>query len=62
MIVKEYNIKTKIETERELTAEEIAAMEEAEANQPVSEPTTEERISALESALLEMITGGETGG
>ena len=62
MIVKEYNIKTKIETERELTAEEIASMEEAEANQPVSEPTTEERISALESALLEMITGGETGG
>ena len=48
--------------ERELTSEEIAAMEEAEANQPVSEPTTEERISALESALLEMITGGETGG
>ena len=62
MTVKEYNIKTKIETERELTAEEIASMEEAEANQPVSEPTTEERISALESALLEMITGGETGG
>ena len=46
----------------EMTAEEIAAMEEAEANQPVSEPTTEERLSALESALLEMITGGETGG
>ena len=46
----------------EMTAEEIAAMEEAEANQPVSEPTTEDRLSALESALLEMITGGENGG
>lgn len=60
MIVKEYNIKTKIETERELTAEEIAAMEEAEANQPVSEPTTEERLAALEAAMLEMIMGGTT--
>lgn len=60
MIVKEYNIKTKIETERELTAEEIAAMEEAEANQPVPEPTAEERLAALEAAMLEMIMGGTT--
>ena len=52
----------KTQIERELTSEEIAAMEEAEANQPVSEPTTEDRLSALESALLEMITGGEIGG
>lgn len=60
MTVKEYNIKTKIETERELTAEEIAAMEEAEANQPVPEPTAEERLAALEAAMLEMIMGGTT--
>lgn len=52
----------KTHIERELTSEEIAAMEEAEANQPVPEPTTEDRLSALESALLEMITGGENGG
>ena len=46
----------------EMTPEEIAAMEEAEANQPVSEETTEDRLSAHESALLELITGGENGG
>lgn len=44
----------------EMTPEEIAAMEEAEANQPVSEPTTEERLAALEAAMLEMIMGGTT--
>ena len=44
----------------EMTPEEIAAMKEAEANQPVSEPTAEERIAALEAAMLEMIMGGTT--
>lgn len=35
----------------EMTAEEIAAMEELEANQPASEPTTEERLAVLEEEL-----------
>lgn len=48
--------------ERELTSEEIAAIEEAEANQPVSEPTIEERLAALEEAMLEMIMGGTENG
>lgn len=51
MIAKIHNLKSGKIIERELTAEEIAAMEEAEANQPVSEPTTEERLSALEEEL-----------
>ena len=46
----------------EMTAEEIAAMEEAKANQPVSEPTAEERLAALEAAMLEMIMGGTENG
>lgn len=45
----------------EMTAEEIAAMkaaiEQIETEQP-AEPTTEERLAALESAMLEMIMGG----
>lgn len=49
----------------EMTAEEIAAIkaaaEQIKTEQP-SEPTTEERLAALESALLEMITGGESNG
>lgn len=50
----------------EITPEEIAEAKEIQeeyekhlASQP---PTYEERISALESALLEMITGGDMGG
>lgn len=39
------------------------AVQEEYEKQLASQPSTyEERISALESALLEMITGGETGG
>ncbi len=38
-------------TYRDATAGEIAAMEQAAANQPVPEPTTEERIAALEEEL-----------
>lgn len=49
-----------------MTPEEIAeakAVQEEYEKQLASQlPTYEERISALESALLEMITGGETGG
>lgn len=51
MIAKIHNLKSGNTIERELTAEEIAAMEEAEANPPVSEPTTEERLAALEEEL-----------
>ena len=41
----------------ELTQEEIAAMEAEQANMPAPEPTSEERISALESAMLAMMGG-----
>ena len=50
----------------EMTPEEIAeakaAQEEYEKQLASQPPTYEDRLSALESALLEMITGGETGG
>lgn len=62
MIVKEYNLKTKIETERELTAEEIAAMEAATEQPEIeqhAELTTEERLANLEEA-LNMILNGVT--
>lgn len=52
--------------ERKYTPEEIAeakaAQEEYEKQLVSQPPTYEDRLSALESALLEMITGGETGG
>lgn len=48
---------------RDATLEEIKSFNEAEAFNPDSYlPTYEDRLSALESALLEMITGGETDG
>ena len=43
-------------------AEAKAAQEEYEKQLASQLPTYEDRLSALESALLEMITGGETGG
>lgn len=50
----------------EMTPEEIseakAAQEEYEKQLASQLPTYEDRLSALESALLEMITGGDTGG
>lgn len=50
----------------EMTPEEIAeakAIQEEYEKQLASQPPTyEDRLSALESALLEMITGGEIGG
>lgn len=50
----------------EMTSEEVAeinaAQEEYEKQLASQPPTYEDRLSALESALLEMITGGETGG
>lgn len=49
----------------EMTPEEIAeakAIQEEYEKQLASQPPTyEDRLSAVESALLEMITGGETG-
>ena len=49
---------------RDYTSEEITEMEaiQKQLEQTPSEPTVEDRLSALESTLLEMITGGETGG
>lgn len=63
-----YNVKTKAVSfvEKEMTPEEIAeakaAQEEYEKQLASQPPTYEDRLSALESALLEMITGGETDG
>lgn len=45
----------------EMTAEEIATLEALAANAPEPEPTAEERLAALESAMLELaevIAGG----
>lgn len=49
-------------TVNEEIAEAKAAQEEYEKQLASQSPTYEDRLSALESALLEMITGGETGG
>ena len=50
----------------EITPEEIAeakAIQEEYEKQLASQPPTyEDRLSALESAILELITGGDTGG
>lgn len=50
----------------EMTPEEIAeakAIQEEYEKQLASQPPTyEDRLSALESAILELITGGDTGG
>ena len=43
-------------------SEAKAAQEEYEKQLASQLPTYEDRLSALESALLEMITGGETSG
>ena len=40
---------------REMTAEEIAELEALAASEPVPEPTAEERIAALEEAILELL-------
>lgn len=40
---------------REMTAEEIAEMEALAAEVPEPEPTAEERLEALEEAMLEML-------
>lgn len=40
---------------REATPEEIAELEAMAAEQPVPEPTAEERLAALEEAMLELL-------
>lgn len=40
---------------REATPEEIAEIEAMAAEQPVPEPTAEERLAALEEAMLELL-------
>lgn len=39
----------------DLTAEEVAELERLQAEMPMPEPTAEERIEALESAVLELM-------
>ena len=40
---------------REMTPEEIAELERLQAEMPKPEPTAEERLSALEEAMLELL-------
>lgn len=40
---------------RDITPEEIAEFEAMVAEQPVPEPTAEERLAALEEAMLELL-------
>lgn len=40
---------------REMTPEEIAELEVMAAEQPALEPTAEERLAALEDAMLELL-------
>ena len=42
---------------RDMTAEEIAELEQLAAEQPASEPTAEERIATLEEALNMLLSG-----
>ena len=39
----------------EMTPEEIAELEALAASEPVPEPTAEERLAALEEAMLELL-------
>ena len=41
----------------ELTAEEIAEIQQMPANAPAPEPTTEERVAELEEALALILSG-----
>ena len=40
---------------REMTPEEIAELEALAASEPAAEPTAEERLAALEEAMLELL-------
>ena len=43
---------------RDMTPEEIAELEALAAEAPAQEPTAEDRLTALEAAMLELIMGG----
>ena len=43
---------------RDMTAEEIEELEALAEEAPAPEPTAEDRLAALEAAMLEMIMGG----
>ena len=43
---------------RDMTPEESAELEALAAKAPAPEPTAEDRLAALEAAMLEMIMGG----
>lgn len=42
----------------ELTPAELAALEAEQANMPTPDPTIEERMAAMESAMLALMGGG----
>lgn len=42
----------------DMTPEEIAELESLAAEAPAPEPTAEDRLAALEAAMLELIMGG----
>lgn len=53
----EYNAKTGITTERELTSEEVAQMEAMQTEVPTEpQPTLEERVTIVEQVQTEVIT------
>lgn len=65
MKTKEYNATTKQTTIRDMTPEEIAALEAQATEQPEPAPTPEEEIAALKAqltALETILLGGETNG
>ena len=43
---------------RDMTPDEIAELEALAEEAPAPEPTVEDRLAALEAAMLEMIMGG----
>ena len=52
----EYNLQTRITTERELTAEEIAQLEAMQQIEPtLQQPTLEERVADIEQVTAEVI-------
>lgn len=64
MKTKEYNATTKQTTIRDMTAEEIAALEAQQTEVPEPAPTIEERVGKIEedAAIIRAILLGEEGG
>lgn len=46
----------------DMTAEEIATLETPPEDVPAEQPSAEERLEALEAAMLELIFGGDDNG